>query len=153
MKGVTEWDESVVGFFLERRLPFLTVRNLLRKRWNLKGDFEMVADEEIYYFKFSNDEDKKKELWTRDGLSFLASRIGIPGTSESGVNVENVDIVENQDTEQANEVHEVEVVLAEELEVMVRSIVVFEAQHRAIIEQEEQELPLVVFREPMCGAQ
>ncbi|KAF9622856.1 hypothetical protein IFM89_034986 [Coptis chinensis] len=122
MKGVTEWDEYVVGFFLERRLPFLTVRNLLRKRWNLKGDFEMVADEEIYYFKFSNDKDKKKvletgsvyisgrcfviskwsqdierrrnsvqlipiwvnlynvpkELWTGDGLSFLASRIGIP---------------------------------------------------------------------------
>ncbi|KAF9608036.1 hypothetical protein IFM89_005186 [Coptis chinensis] len=132
MKGVTEWDEYVVGFFLERRLPFLTMRNLLRKRWNLKGDFEMVADEEIYYCKFSNDDDKKKTL-----------------VNQVYVNVESDDIVENQDTEQATEVQEADVVLAEELEVMVRSIIVDEAQHRDIIEQEEQELPLVAFREPM----
>ncbi|KAF9620120.1 hypothetical protein IFM89_010770 [Coptis chinensis] len=126
MKGITEWYDYVVGFFLEKRLPFLTVRDHLRKRWKLKGSFEMVADEEVFYFKFSNSEDRKrvletgtfyisgrcfviskwsqdierrrnsvqlipiwvnlhnvpKELWTEDGLSYLASRLGIPDSMD-----------------------------------------------------------------------
>ncbi|KAF9626305.1 hypothetical protein IFM89_032154 [Coptis chinensis] len=72
MKGTTEWYDYVVGFFLEKRLPFLTVRDLLRKRWKLKGNFEMVADEELFYFKFSNSEDRKRVLET--GSFYISGR-------------------------------------------------------------------------------
>ncbi|KAF9601568.1 hypothetical protein IFM89_020424 [Coptis chinensis] len=72
MKGITEWYDYVVGFFLEKRLPFLTVRDLLRKRWKLKGNFEMVADEELFYFKFSNSEDRKRVLET--GSFYISGR-------------------------------------------------------------------------------
>ncbi|KAF9586869.1 hypothetical protein IFM89_039918 [Coptis chinensis] len=60
------------GFFLEKRLPFLIVRDLLRKRWKLKGNFEMVADEELFYFKFSNSDDRNKVLET--GSVYISGR-------------------------------------------------------------------------------
>ncbi|KAF9609974.1 hypothetical protein IFM89_019530 [Coptis chinensis] len=115
-KGLNVWRDYVVGFFLEQRLPYPVVKEALKKKWKTKGDYEMVADSELFYFKFSNEEDKRKvlenspiyiagkcfivtqwtqdiekrkstvkaipiwvnlynvpkELWTREGLGFLA---------------------------------------------------------------------------------
>ncbi|KAF9589523.1 hypothetical protein IFM89_025241 [Coptis chinensis] len=61
-KGLNVWRDYVVGFFLEQRLPYLVVREALKKKWKTKGDYEMVADAELFYFKFSNEEDKRKVL-------------------------------------------------------------------------------------------
>ncbi|KAF9598434.1 hypothetical protein IFM89_027867 [Coptis chinensis] len=61
-KGLNVWRDYVVGFFLEQRLPYLVVREALKKKWKTKGDYEMVADAKLFYFKFSNEEDKRKVL-------------------------------------------------------------------------------------------
>ncbi|KAF9608974.1 hypothetical protein IFM89_012151 [Coptis chinensis] len=49
-------------FFLEQRLPYPVVKEFLKKKWKTKGVYEMVADSDLFYFKFSNDEDKRKVL-------------------------------------------------------------------------------------------
>ncbi|KAF9618797.1 hypothetical protein IFM89_002665 [Coptis chinensis] len=121
-KGLNLWRDYVVGFFVEQRLPYPVVKEALKKKWRTKGDYEMVADTDLFYFKFSNEEDKRKvlenspiyiagkcfivtqwtqdiekrkstvkaipiwvnlynvpkELWTGEGMGFLASRIGDP---------------------------------------------------------------------------
>ncbi|KAF9613672.1 hypothetical protein IFM89_009635 [Coptis chinensis] len=61
-KGLNVWRDYVVGFFLEQRLPYPVVKEALKKKWRTKGDCEMVADTELFYFKFSNEEDKRKVL-------------------------------------------------------------------------------------------
>ncbi|KAF9599543.1 hypothetical protein IFM89_038809 [Coptis chinensis] len=61
-KGRSLWKDYVVGFFLEQKLPYPVVRELLRKKWKTKGDYEMVVDVNLFYFKFSNEEDKRKVL-------------------------------------------------------------------------------------------
>ncbi|KAF9602912.1 hypothetical protein IFM89_032794 [Coptis chinensis] len=61
-KGLNVWKEYVVGFFLEQRLPYPVVKEFLKKKWKTKGVYEMVADADLFYFKFSNEEDKRKVL-------------------------------------------------------------------------------------------
>ncbi|KAF9618231.1 hypothetical protein IFM89_000866 [Coptis chinensis] len=61
-KGLNEWREYVVGIFLEQRLPYPVVKEFLKKKWKTKGVYEMVADSNLFYFKFSNEEDKRKVL-------------------------------------------------------------------------------------------
>ncbi|KAF9596289.1 hypothetical protein IFM89_008815 [Coptis chinensis] len=60
--GLNVWRDYVVGFFLEQRLPYPVIKEALKKKWRTKGDYEMVADTELFYFKFSNEEDKRKVL-------------------------------------------------------------------------------------------
>ncbi|KAF9625055.1 hypothetical protein IFM89_017790 [Coptis chinensis] len=56
MQGCTEWSDYVVGFFIEQRLSFTYVKNVLQQRWKDKGNFEIIADKDLFYFKFSNNE-------------------------------------------------------------------------------------------------
>ncbi|PIA43548.1 hypothetical protein AQUCO_01900146v1 [Aquilegia coerulea] len=91
-KGIQEWEQVLVGFFIEKKRPFLMVRDSLLKSWNLKGVVEISTDEELYYFRFNESTDKflkedqfsllllnvPKSLWTREGLSFIASLVGEP---------------------------------------------------------------------------
>ncbi|KAL5718274.1 hypothetical protein ACHQM5_011194 [Ranunculus cassubicifolius] len=120
--GIHHWSEYSVGFFIDQRISFLTVRDALKKEWRLKNDFHMAADRDLFYFKFCNEEDRRsvmdrgpvfiagrifivqpwspeievkrqqinvvpiwvriyeipKQLWTTEGLGFLASLIGTP---------------------------------------------------------------------------
>ncbi|PIA27373.1 hypothetical protein AQUCO_07800007v1 [Aquilegia coerulea] len=39
--GNQEWKDYLVGFFVEKRLPFPVVREALKRQWKLKADFEM----------------------------------------------------------------------------------------------------------------
>ncbi|KAF9598447.1 hypothetical protein IFM89_027880 [Coptis chinensis] len=113
-KYFSDWQEYVVGFFLEHCLPYKVVKEFLKKKWRTKSEFEMVSDVDLYYFKFQNEEDRRlvleaiggrcfvviewspeiekkkktvkaipiwvnlhevpKDLWTGEGLGFLASR-------------------------------------------------------------------------------
>ncbi|KAF9625919.1 hypothetical protein IFM89_027787 [Coptis chinensis] len=61
-KGLNVWRDYVVGFFFEQRLPYPVVKEALKKKWRTKGDYEMVTDTDLFYFKFSNEEDKRKVL-------------------------------------------------------------------------------------------
>ncbi|KAF9618118.1 hypothetical protein IFM89_000077 [Coptis chinensis] len=121
-KGVSMWSEYVVGFFVEKRLPFPIVKAALARQWKVKGSYSISTDRELFYFKFNQDEDRKqvleadsifiagklfvnrqwsreveaqktkitsipiwvklmdlpKELWTDEGLGYIARLIGEP---------------------------------------------------------------------------
>ncbi|KAF9604281.1 hypothetical protein IFM89_004987 [Coptis chinensis] len=61
------WNELFQGekgasLETEHKLPYPVVREFLRKKWQTKGNYEMVADSNLFYFKFTNEEDKRKVL-------------------------------------------------------------------------------------------
>ncbi|KAF9602145.1 hypothetical protein IFM89_025312 [Coptis chinensis] len=122
MQGCNKWSDYVVRFFIEQRLSFPYAKNVLQQRWKDKGSFEIIADKDLFYFKFSSNEARQavleegpifiggryfiispwtrgvekhramvttipvwakchnvpKELWTDNGLGFVASKVGIP---------------------------------------------------------------------------
>ncbi|KAF5183443.1 zinc ion binding / nucleic acid binding protein [Thalictrum thalictroides] len=121
-KGIQQWEDLLVGYFIEKKLPFSIVKNTLTNFWKLKGSFSISSDQDLFYFKFNSLEDKKKvldegpifiggrffvirqwskeiekqknklksvpvwarifnlpkELWTEEGLGYVASLIGEP---------------------------------------------------------------------------
>ncbi|KAF9623506.1 hypothetical protein IFM89_003122 [Coptis chinensis] len=69
------------------------VRDSLAKQWKIKGSYTISTDKQLFYFKFNVDEDRKQvleadpifiagrlfvELWTDEGLGYVASLIGEP---------------------------------------------------------------------------
>ncbi|KAF5185575.1 hypothetical protein FRX31_024839 [Thalictrum thalictroides] len=84
-QGDKEWKDYLVGCFIGKRLPYPLVRDVLQKQWKLQN-FEMVADSDVFYFKFQSEEDKMmvfekdvpKRLWSDAGLGFLGSLLGTP---------------------------------------------------------------------------
>ncbi|KAF5186912.1 Rna exonuclease [Thalictrum thalictroides] len=71
-KGHKEWEDYLVGSFVGKRLPFPLVKNVLQKEWKIQN-FDMVADEEVFYFKFQNEEDKMTVI--EKGPIFIAGRL------------------------------------------------------------------------------
>ncbi|KAF9619705.1 hypothetical protein IFM89_008382 [Coptis chinensis] len=67
---------------------------MLEKTWKTKANYEIATYKDVFYFKFKEDEDQQKvldighlfivgrdipkQLWTKRGISFIASRIGKP---------------------------------------------------------------------------
>ncbi|KAF5204899.1 Rna exonuclease [Thalictrum thalictroides] len=62
VEGAKEWEDTLVGFFIDKKLPFSVVKNLLEKKWQLAGQFEMLLDEDLFYFNFTSYEDRIKVL-------------------------------------------------------------------------------------------
>ncbi|KAF5202090.1 hypothetical protein FRX31_008320 [Thalictrum thalictroides] len=71
-KGRKDWEDYLVGSFVGKRLPFPLVRDALQKQWKIQK-FEMVADDEVFYFKFQSEEDKI--LVIEKGPIFIAGRL------------------------------------------------------------------------------
>ncbi|KAF9619739.1 hypothetical protein IFM89_009081 [Coptis chinensis] len=61
-KGVSMWSDYVVGFFVEKRLPFPMVKAAMARQWKVKGSYSISTDRELLYFKFNLDEDRKQVL-------------------------------------------------------------------------------------------
>ncbi|KAF5208333.1 hypothetical protein FRX31_002080 [Thalictrum thalictroides] len=61
-EGALEWENQVVGFFLDKKLPFMVVKETVHKKWKLKGDLDIALDGDMYYFRFTSEEDKEKVL-------------------------------------------------------------------------------------------
>ncbi|KAF5197004.1 hypothetical protein FRX31_013411 [Thalictrum thalictroides] len=68
-QGAKEWEDRVVGFFLDKKLPYMMTKDVLKRRLKLKGDMEvlerdmdLVLEGDMYYFKFNNCEDKTNVL-------------------------------------------------------------------------------------------
>ena len=60
-QGCLEWQNCLVGYFIEKKLPFTTVSYLAHKMWDSLGLLEVLAkDNGFYYFKFMNDESRTK---------------------------------------------------------------------------------------------
>ncbi|KAF5197585.1 zinc ion binding / nucleic acid binding protein [Thalictrum thalictroides] len=72
-RGVSEWQDYLVGYFIDKKLPFRMVRDVLTKSWKIKGSFNMTTDDEIFYFKFQQQDDKKTIL--EQGPVFIAGRL------------------------------------------------------------------------------
>lgn len=56
-------EKLIVGCFVGKRLPFLMVRNFVRRVWKLKGDMYMTLHgDAIFVFKFDSAEDRAATL-------------------------------------------------------------------------------------------
>ncbi|KAF5203726.1 Rna exonuclease [Thalictrum thalictroides] len=73
-QGQKEWEDYLVGSFVGKRLPFPLVKDALQKQWKTQK-FDMVADEDVFYFKFHTEEDKQMVL--DKGPVFIAGRLFI----------------------------------------------------------------------------
>ncbi|KAF5205327.1 Rna exonuclease [Thalictrum thalictroides] len=67
-EGAKDWEDCVVGFFLDKKLPYTLVQTMVKKRWKLQGELEIGLDGDMYYFKFNNAQDREDAL---DGGSFF----------------------------------------------------------------------------------
>ncbi|KAF9612262.1 hypothetical protein IFM89_038684 [Coptis chinensis] len=72
-QGVSDWSDYLVGYFVEKRLPFQYVNATFSRLWKTKAAYEIIADKELFYFKFSEDEDRSKVL--EAGPYVIASKI------------------------------------------------------------------------------
>ncbi|KAF5208336.1 hypothetical protein FRX31_002077 [Thalictrum thalictroides] len=61
-EGAKEWEDKVVGFFLDKKLPYTIVKRAVDKKWNLKGQVEVLIDGDLFYFSFNNSEDRETAL-------------------------------------------------------------------------------------------
>ncbi|KAF5207819.1 hypothetical protein FRX31_002594 [Thalictrum thalictroides] len=60
--GSKEWEDRVVGFFLDKKLPFSIVKDAVHKKWKLLGQVDIALDDDTYYFKFHNQQDREMVL-------------------------------------------------------------------------------------------
>ncbi|KAF5191697.1 zinc ion binding / nucleic acid binding protein [Thalictrum thalictroides] len=74
-EGARLWEDRVVGFFLDKKLPFNYVKTAVTNKWKTSGEFEMALDSDLFYFKFSNLEDKEKVI--EEGSFHLAGKLFI----------------------------------------------------------------------------
>lgn len=71
-RGLELWSEIVVGFFLERRLPFYVVENSTEKNWSGLGTYHILGDKNLFYIKFEKPEDRNRFLAL--GQVFIAGK-------------------------------------------------------------------------------
>ncbi|GJW09450.1 aspartic peptidase [Tanacetum coccineum] len=91
-----KFENSVVGFFVGKKVPFTIVKNYVTNTWAKFGFEKIMSDDDgLFYFKFSSgkgveqDEVTRVPVWVKlhkvpvvaysaDGLSLIASQIGNP---------------------------------------------------------------------------
>ncbi|KAF9621969.1 hypothetical protein IFM89_029189 [Coptis chinensis] len=61
MQGCNEWSDYVVGFFIEANTLIPICENALQQ-WKDKGTFEIIADKDLFYFKFSSNDARQAVL-------------------------------------------------------------------------------------------
>ncbi|KAL5730377.1 hypothetical protein ACHQM5_003203 [Ranunculus cassubicifolius] len=71
-EGRKEWEDTVVGFFLDEKLSFTFVKKKLEAAWKLKTELDMSLDGEIYYFRLSPEE---REAVIDQGPILMAGKI------------------------------------------------------------------------------
>ena len=66
-QGSLEWQTCLVGYFIEKRLPFSSFNFIAHKLWDNQGLLEVLAnDNGFYFFKFMNDETRNKNFLNLD---------------------------------------------------------------------------------------
>lgn len=72
-EDVHRCDDLVVGCFVGMRLPFLQVKNIVQRVWNLKGTFKMTLHgDNIFVFEFESEADRMIAL-EHECFSFLVN--------------------------------------------------------------------------------
>ncbi|XP_077227918.1 uncharacterized protein LOC143860940 [Tasmannia lanceolata] len=65
-----KWANCLIGFFIGKKPFFISMREALNRKWNLKGTLEMFAmDHGFFLFKFSSEEDCTRIL-EEDGHNY-----------------------------------------------------------------------------------
>ncbi|KAF5188350.1 hypothetical protein FRX31_022063 [Thalictrum thalictroides] len=72
-EGAKMWENHIVGFFLDRKMPFNYVKTAVTNKWKTLGSFEMALDRDLFYFKFSASEDREHVL--DEGSFHLAGKL------------------------------------------------------------------------------
>ncbi|GAV81787.1 DUF4283 domain-containing protein, partial [Cephalotus follicularis] len=121
--GVKAWSNTLVGYFVGKKIPFKIVKESLEKKWRKWGSVQVITDSDgNFLFRFSNSTscdlvlsngpwevwgaylvlrrweegmflckdsitstpvwvkltNVPQELWTRPGLSYIASALDVP---------------------------------------------------------------------------
>ncbi|KAF6137360.1 hypothetical protein GIB67_036397 [Kingdonia uniflora] len=71
--SIKDHEGYLVGNFVGRRLDYTYVKNVLTRVWELKGSFEMILQDNLFYFKFGNKKDRDKVL--EMGTQYVANRV------------------------------------------------------------------------------
>ncbi|KAF5196454.1 Atp-dependent dna helicase [Thalictrum thalictroides] len=72
-KGIDLWKNHLVGYFIDKMMPYFLVKRVVEKEWKLKRGMQITTDGKLYYFKFVDHEDRRKIL--EGGPIFLAGQI------------------------------------------------------------------------------
>ncbi|PIA55374.1 hypothetical protein AQUCO_00800259v1 [Aquilegia coerulea] len=72
-QGINLWKDYLVGFFVDKRMPFFLVKRTVEREWKLKGGLEIKTDGKLYYFKFGNLEERQRVF--EGGPIFVVGRI------------------------------------------------------------------------------
>ncbi|KAF5198562.1 Dnase i-like superfamily protein [Thalictrum thalictroides] len=71
--GAEIWKDHLVGYFVDKKMPYFLVKKTVEREWKVKGGLEISTDGKLYYFKFSAEEDRQRVL--EGGPTFVAGRI------------------------------------------------------------------------------
>lgn len=72
--GVKKWQSSLVGYFLDRQIPFMAVKSIVFKIWAKFGITDVLSnDNGFYFFLFNNDDGYKRLL--DSGPSHIGGRL------------------------------------------------------------------------------
>ncbi|KAF6154882.1 hypothetical protein GIB67_018319 [Kingdonia uniflora] len=86
-----KFEEFLVGSYIGKKLAYIFVKETLTKLWALKGEFEMSTKGfSMYFFKFSNQEDREKAL--EAGSQHIASRLFILRPWRPFIEVEKLEL-------------------------------------------------------------
>ncbi|KAG5526205.1 hypothetical protein RHGRI_032471 [Rhododendron griersonianum] len=87
-EGISRWSGCVVGYFLDKGLPYTSVRNIATTIWKKYGkllvlkkwspQMTLVKEQLTRIPIWVHLNNVPLELWSAAGLSFIASPIGIP---------------------------------------------------------------------------
>ncbi|KAF5188412.1 zinc ion binding / nucleic acid binding protein [Thalictrum thalictroides] len=82
IEGAREWETKVVGFFLDKKLPYSIVKENVLKKWKLLGSMDIALDGDMYYFSFSSEEDRGRVI--DEGAFHMAGKLFVvrPWTRE-----------------------------------------------------------------------
>jgi hypothetical protein len=58
--GTAVWKDYLVGFFLDKPLPYVSVVYHLKKVWKLRGEVNVKSDGFVFLFRFSSAEDRQR---------------------------------------------------------------------------------------------
>ncbi|KAF9595409.1 hypothetical protein IFM89_000327 [Coptis chinensis] len=81
-----EWEDRIVGFFLDKKLPYTLVKENVKKRLKLLGDVDIALDGDIYYFKFNIDKEDVLDVGSFYNAGKLCHAMDERSRRESGLN-------------------------------------------------------------------
>ncbi|KAF5182358.1 hypothetical protein FRX31_028055 [Thalictrum thalictroides] len=79
-EGALEWENRVVGFFLDKKLPFTFIKDYVQKKWKLEGSMDIALDGDMEKeVKSTQDEPNQnrqegRKFFNKDGPSKIPGR-------------------------------------------------------------------------------